>query len=99
MKTYCGSRNGFFFFLVSLIFEFGFSYNVYSGEMADDHKGHNTISSSEMGSMDHGNSKKSDNMKPMTMGKSMEMKRPIRIEEGRAYFPPPALMGDRKSVV
>jgi len=93
MKTYCWSRNGFLFFLVLLIFEIGFSSEVYSEEMADDHKGHNAISSSEMGSMDHGNSKMSDNMKPMTMGKSMEMKRPVRWEDGRAYSPPTSADG------
>jgi len=100
MKTYCGSRNGFFFFLVFLIFEIGFSSDATSGEMADDHKGHNTISSSEMGSMNQGNAKMSDNMEhSMTMGESMKMKRPVRIEEGKIYSSPPLLMGKQMGMV
>jgi len=100
MKTYCGSRNGFLFFLLFLIFEVGFSSDAYSDGMADDHKGHKMISPSEMGSMDHGNAKMSDNMgHSMTMGKSMEMKRPVRIEEGKVYSPPPPLMGKQMGMV
>ncbi|MCH8209391.1 MAG: multicopper oxidase domain-containing protein, partial [Nitrospinae bacterium] len=100
MKTFGWSRNGFFFLLVFIIFEIGLSSDVYSEEMDDHHKGHNTISSSEMGSMDHGNAKMSNNMgHSMTMGKPMEMKRPVRWEEGRTYSPPPALMGNQMGVV
>ena len=94
MKTYYWSRNGFLLFLAFLIFEVGFSPSAYSDGMADDHKGHNMSSPSEMGSMDHGTAKMSDNRRhSMTMGKSMEMKRPVRIEEGKIYSPPPPLMG------
>ncbi|MCH8312617.1 MAG: hypothetical protein IID17_06490, partial [Nitrospinae bacterium] len=42
----------------------------------------------------------SDNMEhSMTMGQSMELKRPVRIEEGKIYSPPPPLMGKQMGMV
>ncbi|GJL78189.1 MAG: hypothetical protein NPINA01_11780 [Nitrospinaceae bacterium] len=62
--------------------------------MAEDHQGHSMSSSSEIVSTDHGNAKISGNVEPsMTRDESMDMKRPVRIEEGKIYSPPPPLMG------
>ncbi|MFQ5449246.1 MAG: multicopper oxidase domain-containing protein [Nitrospinaceae bacterium] len=54
----------------------------------------------KMDAMGHGDLKISDHPgHPMAIGKPMEMARPVRIEEGKIYSPPPPLMGKQMGTV